>query len=908
MEVNQLLIYSRKVPAREGEYVSYPSEMSEELKGYLKNRGIDQLYSHQADMYQAVRNGENAVITTSTASGKTLSFLLPVLEGLLEDPSARAIFLYPTKALAADQLRAITPIISYFGDNKISAGVYDGDTSPQERSRIRRHCNIILTNPEMLNGAFLPNHSRYGFDFLFANLKFVVIDEMHTYRGVFGSHIANLMRRLHRICRYYHAAPQFLCSSATIANPVELAGELCNADFTLIDRDGSPAGERIYAFLQPPRLTNENDTYIGQVQAGTVGAELVANLIEDGHSLIAFCKSRRGVEVVLREAREQLDAAGFLGSKDSSLIAGYRGGYTPIERKNIEKRMISGELKGLVSTNALELGIDIGSVDSTVLVGYPGTRASFWQRTGRAGRTGRGSINYLILESLPMDQYVAMNPKWLFEQGNENAVVDPDNLLIELSHIRAAAAEIPLTLDDAALFPDLGESIPVLLKIGELTQQKGRFAWNGNAYPAGDFSMRNMDERRYKLMDDSIHTQITEMDELQAFREAHEGAIYLHEGKQYQVIRLDQTLRTAYAVPFKGNYYTMPGGTTEVKIINAIEERDFMESRLAWGDVNVEDVIYMYKKLQFHNHQNLGWDMISEPLSKDYDTESLWMRIPSEITEEYRKLLQEDGQGRFVRNNHFDGLCHALGSAVRMITMAEQEDIGVTMSSNAIGFENYKDEETNPDNDIFLYVYDKFVGGLGYSQKAYENMEEILNGAINLVAGCPCKDGCAACVGDYRLDKGMVLWGLRSLKEKTKAPGSNKKITFAPRKSKKRMFKFAELSKEENWNAFTEYLKKKNQSTASFLFEVDHVSIHGDVMEIPVKNEFFREWVMAEENYRAIETAVKSATDAPATLHITAVVQEDAKTQSKAREDRLKGKLQRQYDKKQEEENESEDR
>ncbi len=901
MEVNQLLIYSRKIPAREGEYVSYPEQMSEELKGYLQNRGINQLYSHQADMYQAVRNGENAVITTSTASGKTLSFLLPVLEGLLEDPSARAIFLYPTKALAADQLRAITPIISYFGDNKISAGVYDGDTSPQERSRIRRHCNIILTNPEMLNGAFLPNHSRYGFDFLFANLKYVVMDEMHTYRGVFGSHIANLMRRLHRICRYYHCTPQFLCSSATIANPVELAAELCGEDFTLIDRDGSPAGERVYAFLQPPRLTSENDTYIGQVQASTVAAELVTNLIEDRHSLIAFCKSRRGVEVVLREAREQLDAAGFLGASDRNLIAGYRGGYTPLERKNIEKRMISGELKGLVSTNALELGIDIGAVDSTVLVGYPGTRASFWQQTGRAGRTGKGCINYLILESLPMDQYVAMNPKWLFEQGNENAVVDPDNLLIELAHLRAAAAEIPLTIDDAALFPDLGESIPVLLQIGELTQQKGRFAWNGNAYPAGDFSMRNMDERRYKLMDDTTHTQITEMDELQAFREAHEGAIYLHEGKQYQVIRLDQTLRTAYAVPFEGNYYTMPGGTTEVKIIKEQDAKAFYQSPLAWGDVNVEDVIYMYKKLQFHNHQNLGWDMIPEPLSKDYDTESMWMRIPPEITEEYRKLLQEDGQGRLVRNNHFDGLCHALGAAVRMITMAEQEDIGVTMSANAIGFEHYKEEETNPDNDIFLYVYDKFVGGLGYAQKAYDNMEEILEGAVNLVAGCPCKDGCAACVGDYKLDKKMVLWGLRSLKEKTKAPAYDKKITFAPRKNKKRMFRFKDLQKAENWRAFTQYLQQKNQSTAAFLSSVEQVQIAGDELIIPVKSMFLQEWIMTEENYRAMETAIKSATDAPATLRITAIVSDADEQKSMKREDRLKGKLQRRYDKEQEE-------
>jgi len=538
MELKELEIFRRRIPARTAQYASYPESMHPLLCEYLQKSGIKALYRHQAEMFLQAGEGKHVVITTATASGKTLGFLLPVLEQILRDPASRAIFIYPTKALAADQYRAMEPILEFLGKGRVNAGVYDGDTPAAERSRIRRSANIILTNPEMLNGSFLPNHSSYGFDFILSNLRFVVIDELHTYRGAFGAHLANLFRRMGRLCGFYHSSPQFLCSSATIANPVELAQTICGKEFVRIEKDGSPSVEKEYVFLQPPAIEGKDQKVYGRVSAVSAASELIPALVGSGRHFIAFAKSRRNVEIILKESRDRLEAAGFLENKAAGKIAGYRSGYTPAERRQIEEKMIRGQLLGLVSTNALELGIDIGSLDTTVLVGYPGTRASFWQQTGRAGRKAAkahdGSVqpcvNYLILENAPFDQYVALDPDWLLEKESEYAIVDRDNLQIQLAHIRAAAAELPLTLDDIGLFPDLGEVLAVLLEISEVKEVQGRFAWNGPAFPAGDFSMRNIDQSRYRLQDTVSGRTITEMDEMQAFRELHPGAVYLHEG------------------------------------------------------------------------------------------------------------------------------------------------------------------------------------------------------------------------------------------------------------------------------------------------------------------------------------------------------------------------------------------
>lgn len=860
MELKNLEIYRKRIPARRPEYAAYPDEMDAAVRRYLQDSGIRALYSHQAEMFSHVRAGKNVVITTSTASGKTLSFLLPVLQEILKNPLTRAIFIYPTKALAADQFRALKPMLDYFGQGRISAGVYDGDTPMSERSRIRKSANIILTNPEMVNGSFLPNHSKYGFDFIFSNLKYVVVDELHTYRGAFGSHLANVFRRLTRICGYYHAGPQFLCSSATIANPVELAETICGQAFVQVSRDGSPAAAKEYVFLQPPAILGKNGQEYGRTSALTVAAGLIPALVETERHFIAFARSRRNVEVVLKESRDRLSAEGFWENGPENRIAGYRGGYTPAERKEIENKMISGQLNGLVSTNALELGIDIGKLDTTVIIGYPGTRASFWQQTGRAGRSGSGCVNYLILENAPFDQYIAIDPAWLLERESEYAVVDQNNLQIQLSHIRAAAAEMPLTLDDIALFPDLGEVIPVLLEAEELRDVQGRFAWSGGAFPAGDFSLRNIDQSRYQLLLSGDGRAITEMDEMQAFRELHPGAVYLHEGVLYEVTKLDTALRTAQAVPFNGNYYTVPAGTQETRILQKIREKELSRSHVSFGDIHVDEVISMYKKLQFHNHQNLGSVQLAEPLSKAYDTEACWLAIPENVVRTYRGLLQQYQDGQVVRNNHFEGMCSAIKNAAMMVTMTAQDDIDAIVSNNALVPDGQGDEV------VSLFLYDKYVGGLGYAEKIYDRMEEILQNAVRMVGGCRCADGCPACVGDYKLDKKVVLWGLKSLLEELEPPKGLKLWQEPPLPRMKKAFSFARL--EQEWDAFVECLKQNGESNSAFFGTVLKVERLENQLELTVSSKFYEKWASQSTNLKSLVNVLRFYTDCPAQMNL----------------------------------------
>ena len=855
MDINDLIIYDKTIPAREAIYAEFPKQLLPDIQAYLQEHNVPKLYCHQAEMFEQAMLGKNVVITTATASGKTLSFLLPVLQEILQNPLSRAIFIYPTKALAADQYRALLPYLEYFGEHRIVAGVYDGDTPVHERSRIRKSANIILTNPEMLNGAFLPNHSKYGFDFIFSNLKYVVVDELHTYRGAFGSHFANVFRRLERVCRYYHSRPQFLCSSATIANPLELAENICGKEFVRVDKDGSPASERRYLLVQPPKITGDDNNYYGQVKTATVAAELLPELMEQGKSFIAFTKSRRNVEIILKETRDRLEAEGFLGDGRSDEVSGYRGGYTPLERKEIEHRMITGSLKGLVSTNALELGIDIGKVNTTVLAGYPGTRASFWQQTGRAGRSGKSCTNYLILDNLPFDQYIAFEPNWLFENSSENAVIDKNNLMIQLAHIRAAAVEIPLTLDDIALFPDLGETIPVLLKIGEVSGRGGKFAWAGGEFPAGDFSMRNIDKNKYRLINKENGKDITEMDESQAFHEIHDGAIYMHDGVSYQVLKLDTESKTAYAVPFIGNYYTMPGGETNIRIIHEIKKMDMYRTQIHFGDVNVTDYVYMYKKLQFHNHQNLGFSQLEKPLMKEYDTESTWIRLPKNVVKYYRSLIQVNQDGVSVRNDHFEGLCYALKNAALMVTMTEQTDIGVTTSSNATELAELSSAE------VSVYFYDRYVGGLGFSEKIYDLMDDILHNAVKLVKSCKCKDGCAACVGDYKLDKKVVLWGLENLLEHWDTPMDTKIVTYAPTIFKTKEFKLENL--EEQWGDFCKRVQENGESYAAFLNTISGVEVEKHTLKLFLNNSFYQAWVMEPENRQSLINIIRYYVEVP---------------------------------------------
>lgn len=895
-DIRDLVIYTKTMPAHPADFADFPSGLHSDIRTYLTSHNILRLYTHQAEMFEKAQNGENVVITTSTASGKTLSFLLPVLQAVLEAPLTRAVFVYPTKALAADQYRALQPFLEYFGEGRIAAGVYDGDTMPAERSRIRKSANIILTNPEMLNAAFLPNHSKYGFDFIFTNLKYVVIDELHSYRGAFGAHLANIFRRMKRVCGYYRSKPQFLCSSATIANPVELAERICGERFALIDRDGSPAPEKEYRIVQPPEIKGNNDKIYGRRSASSVAADLIPELVEEDRHFIAFGRSRRNVEVILKESRDKLDAAGFLGHGGSGKIAGYRGGYTPLERREIERKMTDGELSGVVSTNALELGIDIGKLDSTVIVGYPGTRASFWQQTGRAGRSGEKCVNYLILENQPFDQYIAVDPEWLFSRASESAVVDSDNLLIQLAHIRAAAAEMPLSLDDAALFPDLGEVIPILMNAEEVKSLAGRFAWAGPAFPAGDYSLRNMDRTRFKLivMDDvefvdgrrqakGAGREVTEMDESQAYHELHPGAVYMHDGVLYEVLKLDLVSRTAEAVPFNGNYYTVPAGTEETRILQKFHEEELKRTKICFGDINVNEVISMYKKLQFHNHQNLGYVELTQPLQKDFDTESTWIEIPDNVVEVYRSLLVPNRNGELVLNDHFEGLCYALKNAAMMTTMTERDDIDAVVSNNAV-IPDEREEQA-----VSLYIYDKYEGGLGYSEKIYELVPQIIENAVRMVEGCSCESGCPACVGDYSLDKKMVLWGLKNFLEESEPPEFEEKVSEESRPFIQKGFSFYGLPKE--WGEFCDSVVKNGESGGAFLRTVSRVEVSGHRLILTVGNAFYEEWLGEPDNLRGLENTIRYHAVCPADMRIEIRVVEN-----REKTDKIRGKLQRRYD------------
>ena len=618
---------------------------------------------------------------------------------------------------------------------------------------------------------------------------------------------------------------------------------------------------------------------------------MLPDLVKEQRHFIAFGKSRRTVEVILKEARDKLDAAGFLSQADSRKIAGYRGGYTPLERKEIERKMMSGELNGLVSTNALELGIDIGSLDTTVIVGYPGTRASFWQQSGRAGRNGQTCVNYLILENQPFDQYIAVEPGWLFEGKSENAIVDPDNLLIELAHIRAAAAELPLSLDDAALFPSLGEIIPVLMKAEEVKSMAGRFAWSGPAFPAGDYSLRNMDKTRFKLILNNENREITEMDESQAYHELHPGAVYMHDGALYEVLKLDLVSRTATAKSFEGNYYTVPAGTEDIRIIQTFQEKTVERTKIHFGDINVDEVISMFKKLQFHNHQNLGYVSLTQPLQKDYDTESTWIDIPEDVVRVYRSLLLPNGAGELVLNNHFEGLQNAIKNAAMMVTMTERDDINTGMSNNATvqGYVDSGSGESEGHEVVSLFIYDKYEGGLGYSEKIYELIPEVIDHAIQMVKGCSCEDGCPACVGDYTLSKKMVLWGLRSLKERLEAPEYVKKQVEEERPGVHKQYSFFKLS--EKWNEFCETVIKNGESGGAFLKTAKRVEIEKHNLILIVDSYFYEDWLKIPENAKSIKNILKFHAVCPQDMEIVVRTEEDMERKKKT-----EGKLKRRYE------------
>lgn len=812
------IIAERSLAARPAVFVDPPSLLHPELKNWLKQNGYNKLYSHQAEMFEKANAGNSVVITTGTASGKSLAFYLPVIQRILENPARRALFIYPTKALTKDQYRNIKAFVAFFGENRIQAGIYDGDTAPSERSRIREQANIILTNPDMINASFLPNHNKYGFPHLFANLDTIIIDELHAYRGAFGSHVSNLFRRLLRICDYHGNNPRFLCSSATIANPKELAENICHTTFELVEKDGSPSPAKHIHFFQPEYMEKaQRKKAVTEELKGILPA-----MIFNGVRSITFCQSRRETEIVTKETRDVLASDPMeYGINMSDKISAYRGGYTPNERAKIEKDLVEGALLGVVSTNALELGIDIGTLDAVIMGGFPGTRASFWQQLGRAGRSGSEAHALVMLKEKPLDQYVGKHPDWLLNANSENAIIDRDNLYIQLSHIRAASAELPLTIDDIASFPDLGEIIPLLQKEGELLEQNNTYQWSGDISPAHEISLRNISGDTIKIVDLDKEETITTVDLIQAKKEFYPGAIYLHDSVQYKSVKLDLETKTAFIKEVSSNYYTEPHKPGNIAILMEHEHEHEHRINRFFGDVKVTVLITGFKMVEFDTHQNLGFTDLPEVLKTQMETEACWIEIPDIVVRTFvatgKAPALEEGSpdSKIPRYDYSEGLVHCIKAAAAMRVMATDGDL----EGSIFSFVDVKSKRTK----YAVVLYDGYPGGLGFSEKVFDFVDQIIKNAGNLLTGCSCKNGCPVCVGDHRIDKSLILWALRNFYKELPSPIPG---VISEGSNCTQISKFPKMQWEQakaNWNELLHRFQKEERFGAKFLKEVSHV-------------------------------------------------------------------------------------
>lgn len=634
-----------RIPPRPARTAPFPDSLDQRLVAALKSRGIESLYTHQAHAMEAVARGEHIAVVTSTASGKTLCYNLPVLNALLHDSAATALYLFPTKALAQDQLAALRELMDALG-TQISAQTYDGDTPRDRRRSTRSAGGIVITNPDMLHTGILPHHTQWAA--WFENLRFVVLDELHTYRGVFGSHLANVIRRLKRIAAFYGSAPQFICCSATIANPLELAQKLLDVGqdavlpyrVTLIDDDGAPRGEKHFILLNPPIV----DKTLGQRRSYMLEArDVAARFLSAGVQTIVFARARLTTEVLLTYLR---DAAGPLGV-DPQTIRGYRGGYLAEERRAIERGLRDGSVHGVVATNALELGVDIGQLGAAVLAGYPGTIASAWQQAGRAGRRNAVSAAVLVASASPLDQYLVTHPRYFFERSPEHGLIAPDNLAILVNHLKCAAFELPFKAGEP--FGSLGpvdEFLGVLAEEGWVHRSASHFRWVADAYPAQGISLRSGSEDTVAIISRSdrsadrpvrSETTIGQMDRLSAPALIHAGAIYLHEGQQYLVEQLDWEAGQAWVKPVQVDYYTDASSATDVRVLEEAAREDRDATSRSHGEVLITSLVTGYRKIKLYTHEVLGWGEVTLP-EQETRTAAYWLSVSKDAAE---KLVAE---------------------------------------------------------------------------------------------------------------------------------------------------------------------------------------------------------------------------------------------------------------------------
>lgn len=710
----------RVLPAREAKYAPFPQELDARIVQVLKARGIERLYTHQRQALDCALAGRDFVVVTPTASGKTLCYNLPVLNAILKDNAARALYLFPTKALSSDQVSELYSMVEALGAD-IKAFTYDGDTPASARTAIRQAGHVVVTNPDMLHQGILPHHTKWVR--LFENLKYVVIDEIHAYRGVFGSNLANVLRRLERICAFYGAHPTFICCSATIHNPKELAENMTARSMTMIDDNGAPAGRRHVIFYNPPVINRQ----LG-IRAGSLPTtrDIAARLVRAGVQSIVFARSRLAVEVLVRYAKDIVrDPLGNAGR-----VRGYRGGYLPTLRREIERELRAGNVDLVVSTNALELGIDIGQLDACVMCGYPGTIASTWQQAGRAGRRSNESLMILVASSNPLDQYIIGHPDYFFGQSPERAFINPDNLYILLNHLKCAAYELPF--QEGEKFGNVEETDELLHYLADqniLRLVSGRWYWMAEEFPQAGVNLRSASDQNFLIIDitnPKKHRVIGEMDRFTVPMLLHKYAIYMHEGRQYQVEELDFDDKKAYIREVDVGYYTDADLTTSLKVLDEFESEPLGLLSRHRGEVLVSSIVTLFKKIRFDTHENLGWGPVTLP-ELEMQTTACWWTLPAGMEAKYGK---DDMKTAMV------ALAYLMRHIAPMYLMCASTDISVVYHVK----DPFSDQPT-------VYLYDHIPGGVGLSDRVYEMNMELFVEARRMLAACPCENGCPSCVG-----------------------------------------------------------------------------------------------------------------------------------------------------------------
>lgn len=707
-------------PARDPQYADYPRELDQRLVSVLRERGIDRLYTHQADAIRQVLDGKDVVVVTPTASGKTLCYNLPVINEIIRNKNSRALYLFPTKALSQDQLAELHDQITKL-EIDIKTYTFDGDTPQTARRLIRSAGHIVVTNPDMLHAGILPHHTKWIK--LFENLKYVVIDEVHHYRGVFGSHLANVIKRLLRICEFYGSKPQFICCSATIANPEELAGRIVGRKLALIDNNGAPSGEKHFLLYNPPVINPQLGIRKSAIKEA---ARLATSFLRHRIQTIVFAHFRLYVEVLLTYLQRELK--GDFGQGIN--IAGYRGGYLPNERRRIERGLRTGEITGVVSTNALELGIDIGSLDVSIIVGYPGSIASLRQQAGRAGRRSGTSLTIMVANSSAINQFLVGEPKYIFDRTPESGIIDPDNLIIKTNHLKCASFELPF--DDEELLDDAAadQILQYLTRENVLRRSGSRYHWSSDIYPAQQVSLRSASPENFVILNESKDNEVIgEIDYFSAPIFLHPEAIYLHGAEQYQVTKLDWEGRKAYVKEDNVDYYTDAETKTDLKVLAIEDETSTVDdARTHWGEVSLTSTTVLYKKIKFETHENVGFGELKMP-ELEMHTNAFWYSFPGDVP--LRIGLDGSQFGGALR-----GLANILGKIAPLWVMCDSRDLRSISQVRA----PFTERPT-------VYVYENIPGGVGLAEKLFKMSDMLFDACRHHVRTCPCPAGCPSCVG-----------------------------------------------------------------------------------------------------------------------------------------------------------------